>query len=52
MMKKELTFGVIVGTRSCFSAELARLGREQLLARIQASGHRSLILPGAETPTW
>ena len=51
MIKQELTFGVIVGTRSCFSAELARLGRQQLLERIQAAGHRSLILPAAETPT-
>ncbi len=51
MIKKELTFGLIVGTRSCFSAELARSGREQLIASIQAAGHRGLILPVGETPT-
>jgi L-fucose isomerase-like protein len=51
MRKSELTFGVIVGTRGCFSAELARSGREQVLNQIKKAGHRGVILPAAETPT-
>jgi L-fucose isomerase-like protein len=51
MIKTNLTFAVIVGTRSCFSAELARAGREQLLEQIQKAGHKSLVLPAAETPS-
>ena len=51
MRKTELTFAVIVGTRSCFSAELARSGRQQMLEQIQKAGHHALILPAVETPT-
>ena len=51
MRKSELNFGLIVGTRGCFSAELARSGREQLIAQVKKAGHKSLILPAGETPT-
>lgn len=51
MRKESLAFGCLVGTRGCFSSELARTGREQLLAQIQALGHRSVILPADATPT-
>ena len=51
MRKNKLTFGVIVGTRGCFSSELARMGRELLLQQIAQAGHNSLILPASETPT-
>jgi L-fucose isomerase-like protein len=51
MRKNELTFGLIVGTRGCFSAELAHSGRKELQAQIEKAGHRSLILPGEATPT-
>ena len=51
MYKKELTFAVIVGTRGCFSAELARCGREEMVEQIRRAGHRSLVLPAGETPT-
>ena len=51
MRKTELTFGLMVGTRGCFSTKLAHSAREQLLAQVEKAGHRSLILPAAETPT-
>ncbi|MGO8677828.1 MAG: L-fucose/L-arabinose isomerase family protein [Limisphaerales bacterium] len=51
MRKNSLTFGLIVGTRGCFSAELAHGGRKQLQAQIEKAGHRSLILPAEATPT-
>ena len=51
MKKNKLTFGVIVGTRGCFSSELARDGRKQLLHQLKALGHRAVILPAGETPS-
>ena len=50
MRKERLSFAVLVGTRGCFSAELARSGREQLLAQITKLGHRAVILPADATP--
>ena len=51
MRKTKLTFACIVGTRGCFSAELARSGRKQLLGQIKALGHKAVILPAGETPS-
>ena len=51
MRKEKLTFGVIVGTRGVFSAELARSGRKELLRQIKSLGHRSVILPQDATPS-
>jgi L-fucose isomerase-like protein len=51
MRKTQLTLAVIVGTRGCFSGELARSGRALLLEQLQKAGHRGLILPASETPT-
>jgi L-fucose isomerase-like protein len=51
MRKNTLTFACIVGTRGCFSAELARSGRKQLLNQIQALGHKAVVLPDTETPS-
>ena len=51
MRKDKLTFGVVVGTRGCFSSELAQVGRRQLLDQIRKPGHRAVILPAAATPT-
>ena len=51
MRKDKLTFGVIVGTRGCFSSELAVAGRKQLLEQIKKLGHRAVVLPTGETPT-
>jgi len=51
MRKQKLTFGLIVGTRGCFSAELARTGRAQLVRQVEALGHHVVILPADATPT-
>ena len=50
MRRETLTFAVLVGTRGCFSADLARTGREQLLAQLAQLGHRALLLPAEATP--
>lgn len=49
--KKRITFGVIVGTRNIFNAELAREGRAQILAELDKLGFDTVILPDSETPT-
>ncbi len=50
-MNKTLTFGVLVGTRAFFNPDLARAGRTQILARLKAMGHESVVLPAEATPT-
>jgi L-fucose isomerase-like protein len=49
--KKRITFGVIVGTRNIFNAELAREGRALILAELDKLGFDTIILPDSETPT-
>ncbi len=51
MRKEKLTFGLIVGTRGVFSAELARSGRRQLLDQVKKLGHHAVILPQDATPS-
>lgn len=49
--KKNLTFGVIVGTRNIFNFELAKAGRTQILAKLEKLGYGTVILPADQTPT-
>lgn len=49
--KKNLTFGLIVGTRNIFSSKLAMEARQVLLKKISEMGHSYIILPSEETPT-
>lgn len=49
MMKKKLTFGLIVGTRGFFNPELARQGRIQLLAKLESLDYSYVILPKEAT---
>jgi len=51
MRKDKLTFGLIVGTRGVFSSELARIGREELIAQVTKLGHQAVVLPPEATPT-
>jgi len=44
-------FGLIVGTRGCFNARLASVGRAAILDKMQALGLESVILPTDATPT-
>jgi L-fucose isomerase-like protein len=49
MMKKKLTFGLIVGTRGFFNPELAQQGRIQLLAKLESLDYSYVILPAEAT---
>lgn len=51
MKKKEMTFGVIVGTRGFFNPELATGGRSEILKVLDNKGYEAIILPMDETPT-
>jgi len=42
-----MTFGLIVGNRGFFPDHLARSGREQMIAALEAAGHR-VVVPGPE----
>jgi L-fucose isomerase-like protein len=48
-MADKPTFGIIVGTRDCFNADLARNGRQDLLARLEHLGYGAVILPADAT---
>lgn len=50
-MDRDVTFGLIVGTRGFFSAKLATEGRRQLVAKLKKLGYKSVILPEDATPT-
>lgn len=47
----ELTFGVLVGTRGFFNAELARKGKAELTSKLNELGHQVVVLPDEATPT-
>ena len=50
LMDKKTTFGLIVGTRDFFNAELARQGRQELLAKLDELGYNYVIPPEDATP--
>ena len=50
MMKKKITFGLIVATRNIFNAQLAKEGRKQLLTALGKPGFEYVILPEKATP--
>jgi L-fucose isomerase-like protein len=43
-MKKQLTFGLIVGNRGFFPDQLAKEGREEMLAVLEKAGHKVITL--------
>ena len=47
---KAVTFGVIVGTRGFFPAELAQAGRKEILDVITKAGYKTVIAPEDATP--
>ena len=49
--KKKMCFGVIIGTRAYFNAELAKDVRKQLLTVLTNEGYDYVILPEDATPT-
>ena len=48
-MKKQLTFGVIVGSRGFFPHHLAKEGREEMIKVLDAAGYRSIVLSPEQT---
>ena len=48
---KQLTFGIIIGTRNYFNSALAADVRATVLAQIKAQGYNYIILDEAETET-
>lgn len=51
MPGKNVTFGIIVGTRGCFNSGLAKEGKRQLLKQLAALGHECVALADDATPT-
>jgi L-fucose isomerase-like protein len=49
--KEKITFGLIVGTRNIFNAELATQARKDLLSKMDSLGYDYVILPEDQTPT-
>lgn len=49
--KKQLTFGVIIGTRNYFNSALAIDVRASLLKTLEKAGHKYVILEPDQTPT-
>jgi L-fucose isomerase-like protein len=49
MIEKNITFGVIVGTRRFFNPKLAKEGRAQLEKQLGALGYQHVILPAEAT---
>jgi L-fucose isomerase-like protein len=49
MIDKNITFGVIVGTRGFFNPKLAQEGRAQLEKQLGALGYKHVILPAEAT---
>jgi L-fucose isomerase-like protein len=50
-MKKELCFGVIVGTRGIFNPKLAAEGKKKLMAVLGRLGYKTVVLPDSATPS-
>ncbi len=50
LFDKPTTFGLIVGTRGFFNAELAVQGRQDLLAKLDSLGYKVVIPPVDATP--
>jgi len=47
---EKTTFALIVGNRDVFPAELARKGREEILARLKALGIETVVVTPSDTP--
>src|ERR1700744_1448078 len=48
-MKKQLTFGVIVGSRGFFPHHLAKEGREEMMKVLDAAGYKVVVLSPEQT---
>ncbi len=48
-MGRQMTFGVLVGNRGFFPSHLATSGRLEMVAAIEAAGHRAIVLSPDQT---
>ncbi len=48
-MKRQLTYGVIVGSRGFFPHHLAKEGREEMLKVLEAAGYKAIVLSPEQT---
>src|ERR1700758_2178232 len=48
-MKKQLTFGVIVGSRGFFPHHLAKEGREEIIKVLDTNGYKAVVLSPEQT---
>ncbi|HEX3472762.1 MAG TPA: fucose isomerase, partial [Silvibacterium sp.] len=48
-MKKQLTFGVIVGSRGFFPHHLAKEGREEIIKVLESNGYKAVVLSPEQT---
>ncbi len=48
-MKKQLTYGVIVGSRGFFPHHLAKEGREEIIKVLDANGYKAIVLSPEQT---
>jgi L-fucose isomerase-like protein len=46
---RQMTFGILVGSRGFFPAHLAKTGREDMIAAVQAAGHKVVVLSPEDT---
>ena len=47
--QRVMTFGVVVGNRGFFPGHLAKSGREELLAVLEAAGAKAIVLSPEES---
>jgi L-fucose isomerase-like protein len=46
---RQMTFGILVGSRGFFPAHLAKTGREDMIAAVKAAGHHCVVLSPEDT---
>ncbi len=46
---RQMTFGILVGSRGFFPAHLAKTGRVEMIAAVEAAGHKVVVLSPEDT---
>ncbi len=47
--ERKMTFGIVVGNRGFFPHHLAKTGREEIIAALEAAGARPIVLSPEES---
>ena len=48
-VQRTMTYGVVVGNRGFFPDHLAKTGREEMIAAIEAAGGKAIVLTAQES---